>query len=71
LPFGQKQWAGRNPAAGPFFGTWYRGGGAMRQIYVAIFIAVLGCLFSLGCGASTGKDMYKDKDKPKPAEKEN
>ena len=33
-------------------------------------IAILLCLFAIGCGGSTGKDIYKDKDKPKPAEKE-
>jgi hypothetical protein len=35
-----------------------------------LVIAVLACLFGLGCGSSTGKNIYKDKDKPKPAEKE-
>jgi len=34
-------------------------------------IIVLFCLLTIGCGGgSTGKDIYKDKDKPVPAEKE-
>ncbi|HEV2947112.1 MAG TPA: hypothetical protein VGX70_07035 [Gemmataceae bacterium] len=42
----------------------------MKRFGVVIFITVLGCILGLGCGGSTGKDIYKDKDKPKPAEKE-
>ena len=34
-----------------------------------LVIAIL-CIFAVGCGGSTGKDIYKDKDKPRPAEKE-
>jgi len=33
-------------------------------------VVILFCLFNFGCGGSAGKDTYKDKDKPKPAEKE-
>jgi hypothetical protein len=36
----------------------------------ATAILVLLCILLVGCGGSTGKDIYKDKDKPKPAEKE-
>jgi len=36
----------------------------------AIVIAVLVSMFVLGCGSNTGKNIYKDKDKPQPAEKE-
>jgi hypothetical protein len=42
----------------------------MKPVCISILILVFGCFPSLGCGGSTGKDIYKDKDKPKPAEKE-
>jgi len=32
--------------------------------------AVIACLLGPGCGSNTGKNIYKDKDKPQPAEKE-
>jgi len=35
-----------------------------------IAFAVIACLLALGCGSNTGKNIYKDKDKPQPAEKE-
>jgi hypothetical protein len=42
----------------------------MKQITSAFWIAVLASILGLGCGSSTGKNLYKDKDKPKPAENE-
>ena len=42
----------------------------MKKITSAFWIAVLASILGLGCGSSTGKNLYKDKDKPKPAEKE-
>jgi hypothetical protein len=42
----------------------------MKPVCFGVFIVIFGCLLSLGCGGATGKDIYKDKDKPKPAEKE-
>jgi hypothetical protein len=48
----------------------YRTSSIMKRPWNAIWIPVLVCLLTLGCGSSTGKNIYKDKDKPKPAEKE-
>jgi hypothetical protein len=42
----------------------------MKRTLLAIWIAVLVSILSPGCGSSTGKNLYKDKDKPQPAEKE-
>ncbi len=42
----------------------------MRPDFTWVLVLVFGCLLGLGCGGTTGKDLYKDKDKPKPAEKE-
>jgi hypothetical protein len=42
----------------------------MRHDFGQWLIAILLGLFAIGCGGSTGKDIYKDKDKPKPTEKE-
>ena len=39
----------------------------MKHIAPAIWIAVIVSILGLGCGSSTGKNLYKDKDKPKPA----
>jgi len=34
-------------------------------------IIIFLCLLAIGCGGgSTGKDIYKDKDRPVPAEKD-
>src|SRR5262245_399101 len=72
--------AGRNYAAGLFVPPFSREARrsaimvqrdvVMKQTAYAIWIAVLISILALGCGSSTGKDLYKDKDKPKPAEKE-
>jgi hypothetical protein len=35
-----------------------------------IVIAILLSTLALGCGSNTGKNIYKDKDKPQPAEKD-
>ena len=37
---------------------------------IILVFAVIACLLALGCGSNTGKNIYKDKDKPQPAEKE-
>jgi hypothetical protein len=42
----------------------------MRRSCGWFLIVILLCLLEVGCGGSAGKDTYKDKDKPKPAEKE-
>jgi hypothetical protein len=61
--------AGRIPAAGLFFFQ-LRERETMRRKLHLILTAVLLCAWGAGCGSSTGKNIYKDKDKPKPAEKE-
>ena len=43
----------------------------MRRIRCFALITTLLCLLVTGCTGNTAKNIYKDKDKPKPAEKEN
>jgi hypothetical protein len=42
-------------------------GKAFRSVLLVIFLSIL----MGGCSGNTAKNIYKDKDKPKPAEKEN
>ena len=42
----------------------------MKRILFVVCFALMLAVLDLGCGSSTGKNLYKDKDKPQPAEKE-
>lgn len=42
----------------------------MRGLWHGGLLAVLVCVLLAGCGSKVQKDINKDKDRPKPAEKE-
>ncbi len=62
-------WAGRRQAVGLFY-FHPEENVDMTLFRSATAILALLCILLVGCGGSTGKDIYKDKDKPKPTEKE-